>query len=82
MGQGTNSYKQCQYLMGHLYCGALSAMVAKIGLEEAPGSKVAGFPIIVVPYILYLMDSVGGVPGHPRAHENDSCQSFIGLVHV
>lgn len=48
------------------------------------GEGVAGLPLIVVPFMLYLnvKDSVDGVPGHPRAHGNDSCQSFIGLVHV
>lgn len=39
---------------------------------------------MIVSYILYLnvKDSVDSVPGHPRAHGNDSCQGFIGLVHV
>lgn len=61
--------------------------MAKIGPSEVQGSrelKIAGFPLIVVHFMLYLNveDSVGGVPGHPRANGNDSCQRFIGLVHV
>lgn len=80
-----NICKQNQHLRRHLYRGATSDLVANIGPSEVPGSRslgVAGFPLIV-PFMLCLnvKDSVGGVPGHSRARGNDSCQSFIGLVH-
>lgn len=89
-GQGTDRLKQSQHPRRHLYSGTISGLVATIGPSEVPGSRewgwggVAGLPLIVVPFMLYLnvKDSVDGVPGHPRAHGNDSCQSFIGLVHV
>lgn len=60
--------------------------MTNIGPSEVPGSSsldVARFSLIVVPFMLYLnvKDSVGGGPGHSRARGNDSCQSFIGLVH-